>query len=49
MGKEIGVTRQAIAWWEAGLRYPRDEHLIAYAALLRFLQEELATQEVPDA
>jgi HTH-type transcriptional regulator/antitoxin MqsA len=37
-----GVSRQAVAAWEAGKAIPTGEHLTAYARLLRELQREFA-------
>lgn len=40
IGREIGVTGQAVSFWERGLRRPRPDHLIAYSGLLGQLKEE---------
>lgn len=39
IGADIGVTRAAVARWEAGTRRPRGEHLVRYAELLDQLRE----------
>jgi transcriptional regulator with XRE-family HTH domain len=33
----VGVTRQAVSWWERGQRTPRGEKLDAYGDVLRAL------------
>jgi transcriptional regulator with XRE-family HTH domain len=33
----VGVTRQAVSWWERGQRTPRGENLDAYGEVLRAL------------
>lgn len=38
-GGHIGVTPQAVSYWESGAREPRGENLVKYAALLRQLAE----------
>lgn len=35
----LGVTRQAVSWWERGLRTPRGPNLVAYSTVLRGLRE----------
>jgi DNA-binding transcriptional regulator YiaG len=42
IGREIGVTRQAVGHWEAGTRYPRGTYLEAYVEVLRLLREAAA-------
>jgi transcriptional regulator with XRE-family HTH domain len=39
LATEIGVTRQAVANWERGLRTPRGKNLVDYVSVL----EQLAT------
>jgi DNA-binding XRE family transcriptional regulator len=39
IGRDLGVSRQAVCRWEAGTRNPRGELAGAYARLLRELQE----------
>lgn len=36
---DAGVTKQAVALWERGLRNPRPAHLRIYAEILRLLRE----------
>jgi DNA-binding transcriptional regulator YiaG len=43
LGRAIGVTGQAVAFWEAGTRKPRPLHLERYADLLRQLQAEMTS------
>ncbi len=38
VGAEVGVSGQAVAWWEQGRSEPRGEHLPAYVALLAQLE-----------
>ncbi len=40
VARACGVSRQAVAHWEAGTRQPRDEHLAAYLQALRLLREK---------
>jgi transcriptional regulator with XRE-family HTH domain len=35
----LGVSPQAVTFWEQGRRRPKDSNLVAYADLLRELQE----------
>lgn len=42
IAQEIGVTRQAVARWEQGTRFPRPPHLYRYAEVLRTFQRESA-------
>ncbi|MDW8339330.1 MAG: helix-turn-helix transcriptional regulator [Thermoleophilia bacterium] len=42
LARELGVTRQAVASWERGARFPRAANLVRYAALLRLLAGERA-------
>ncbi len=35
LGERLGVSRRAVAHWEAGLNYPDIEHLQALIAVLR--------------
>ena len=37
IAEAVGCSRQAVAHWEAGRRYPRAEHLAAYVRVLRLL------------
>lgn len=37
VAQAVGTSRQAVAHWEAGTRYPRPEHLTAYVEVLRLL------------
>lgn len=39
----LGCSRQAVAHWEAGERFPRDRWLRAYNELLRALSREMAS------
>ncbi|MDA8289944.1 MAG: helix-turn-helix transcriptional regulator [Actinomycetota bacterium] len=38
VGEDVGVTGQAILWWETGRSEPRAEHLAAYVAVLAGLE-----------
>jgi len=38
VARELGVARVTVARWECGIRSPRGERLVAYAALLSELQ-----------
>lgn len=38
VAKACGVSKQAVAFWEAGLTFPRGEHLLAYAEVLRLFR-----------
>lgn len=40
MASVVGVTRQAVELWEAGLRTPRGDHLERYVAALRACRGE---------
>ncbi len=40
VARACGVSRQAVAHWEAGTRQPRDEHLTAYLKALKLLREK---------
>jgi len=37
----VGVSRQAVGLWEAGLRHPRGSNLDSYLGVLRALQEAM--------
>lgn len=37
IARAIGTSRQAVAHWEAGDRYPRPQHLRPYVEVLRLL------------
>jgi predicted transcriptional regulator len=39
IGRECGVSRQAVALWESGAVEPRDRNLRAYLEVLRLLRE----------
>jgi transcriptional regulator with XRE-family HTH domain len=39
---EVGVSRQAVGYWEAGSRFPRGVHLKKYLKVLRQFQEGIA-------
>jgi DNA-binding transcriptional regulator YiaG len=39
IGRECGVTRQAVTLWESGAVEPRGRNLHAYLAVLRILRE----------
>jgi len=39
VAREIGVSSAAVAYWEAGRRFPRPENLAAYVRALRILRE----------
>lgn len=41
MARELDVSRQSIARYEAGLRQPRGARLVAYVALLEALRKEV--------
>ncbi len=41
-GEIVGVSRGAVAWWEAGARVPWSKHIAAMAALER--EHELNTR-----
>jgi DNA-binding transcriptional regulator YiaG len=38
VGAAVGVTGQAVWWWEQGKREPNDENLVRYLELLRELK-----------
>jgi transcriptional regulator with XRE-family HTH domain len=38
----VGVTRQAVSWWERGRRTPRGRNLDAYGDVLRALRRDAA-------
>jgi DNA-binding transcriptional regulator YiaG len=40
VARALGVTREAVAYWEAGHRTPRAAHAAAYVALLDRLARE---------
>jgi hypothetical protein len=40
VARVIGVTREAVSYWEAGYRTPRPAHAVAYQALLNRLAAE---------
>jgi transcriptional regulator with XRE-family HTH domain len=42
IAEELGVHQASIARWERGDRRPRGTRAVAYASLLRQLQEELS-------
>jgi DNA-binding transcriptional regulator YiaG len=39
IARTVGVSRQAIAFWETGERRPQGENLSRYAAVIRMLRE----------
>jgi len=39
VAQEIGVTRQAVHFWETGIRRPSGPHLVAYVEILELLRE----------
>jgi transcriptional regulator with XRE-family HTH domain len=41
----VGVSRQAVARWEAGLRSPRRRHLAAYSEALALLVDAVLPDE----
>jgi transcriptional regulator with XRE-family HTH domain len=41
----VGVSRQTVARWEAGVRNPRRRHLAAYSEALAFLVEAVSPEE----
>lgn len=40
VARGVGVSESAIGYYERGLRTPRNEHLLRYAAVLAVLREE---------
>jgi len=40
LARSIGVTRQAISWWESDRRRPRGDLLRTYVAALQMLRKE---------
>ena len=40
VGEQLGVSRQTVSRWERGERFPRPQHLVAYAELLRSFRQE---------
>jgi DNA-binding XRE family transcriptional regulator len=49
VAKAVGVSRQCIAFWEAGLRTPRDAYLEAYMEVLQLLRRFIAEERPGDA
>lgn len=43
MAAAVGVTKQAVANWESGIRNPRGIHLERYVDALRAVRDETAT------
>ncbi len=44
LAEELGVSRQAFAFWERDLRRPTGPHLVAYVALLKLLREAVENE-----
>lgn len=47
VGNALGVSDQAVAYWEAGIRRPRPANLVAYAELLQALRSMLSEDIAP--
>jgi transcriptional regulator with XRE-family HTH domain len=44
VAREIGVTRQAVTFWERGLRRPTGRFLVAYLEVLDMLREAIQNE-----
>jgi len=48
LAAEVGVSHQAIVWWETGAKRPNVAHLEAYVRAIQVLQRELeAVRDAP--
>jgi len=45
VAREIGVTRQAVVFWERGLRRPSGPYLGAYLGVLELLRDAIEARE----